>query len=172
MLCRSCLILFGLALSACQGDKGDSAPDTRDSGGDTAQDTALEPVPTGEAALLPWLEAGQYLDWPAEAAIHASTGPHFGRVRTFLREDLADSLAAGAAQHPVESAAVKELYGEDGDTIRGYSVMVRTSDQADGDGWYWLERYDGRTYADGEGVGGCTGCHSAGVDFILTPWPQ
>lgn len=174
---RSALGAVGLSLGGCT----PSSP--KETGGDYSvpADTATEEeeeettagvvVPTGGEALLPWLEAGTYRDWPAEAAIHESAGPHFGDVRTFLSPDLADSLSSGGVQHPLGSAAVKELYGG-GTEIDGYAVMVRTGEAAGGDNWYWLEVYGVNTYADGEGVSLCTGCHSGGIDFVLTPWPQ
>lgn len=134
-----------------------------DSGGQTATS-----VPTEDLAA--WLAEGEYLEWPSEDAPHPSAGPHFGQVRTWLSPALAASLAAGDPLHPVGSAAVKELYG-DGDTARGYSVLVRVGDGAGDNAWYWYERFDGTTYADGRGVALCAGCHAAGVDQILTEWP-
>ena len=53
----------------------------------------------------------------------------------------------------------------------GWAVMVKTSAAQGGDSWYWYEIYNGNIFADGEGVGLCTGCHSGGQDFFLSPWP-
>lgn len=133
-------------------------------GGETAG------IPTEGGPLRDWLIDGNYVDWPAESGPHQSTGPHFGAVRTWLNPALDDSLAAGNVEHPVGSASVKELYGS-GDTALGWAVMVKVQEGDGGDGWYWYERYDGSDFADGTGVGLCTGCHGGGTDFVLTPHP-
>ncbi len=157
-------------------DVADAVTDTVDADAADAQDVAPDaqpppPPPQGGAALQAWLEAGHYLSWAAESAPHASTGPHFGKVRTFVNAPLEASLAAGAAAHPAGAAAVKELYGS-GDTVAGWAVAVKLqAASALGEGWHWYERYQGSTYADAAGAGLCTGCHSAGKDFILTPSP-
>jgi len=139
---------------------------------DVADSDTGEPaaVPTGAAALLPWLTEGSYAGWPAESAPHASTGPHFGRVRTFFNPSLDSSLRAAATSHPSGAATVKELFG-DGDTVRGWSVMVKVREGTSAADWYWYETFGAQTYADGEGVGLCSGCHGGGSDFILTRWP-
>lgn len=129
-----------------------------------------DPPPTEADALLGWLEAGTYLDWPAESGPHPSAGPHFGTVRTFVDDTLFASLQAGNAEHPVGAAAVKELYGA-GDQVRGWSVMVKVALGAGDDGWYWYERYDDSVYGDGVGDGTCTGCHGSGVDYVRSPFP-
>ena len=129
------------------------------------------PIPTAAAALVVWLEAGNYLDWMAESTPHPSAGPHFGIVRTFLNPTVFRSLAEGQAAHPSGSALVKELYGT-GSEVRGWSVMVKVQDDsAGGAGWYWFERFGGTTFSSGFGVPVCTGCHSAGNDFVRSPFP-
>jgi len=126
--------------------------------------------PTEAAALVAWLEAGSYLGWQAESAPHASAGPHFGIVRTFVNNALFDSLSGDHPQHPGGAAAVKELYGS-GTTVRGWAVMLKLQDDSNaGRGWYWYERFNG----SGSGAIGnrvCTGCHSAGRDFVRIPFP-
>ncbi len=128
-------------------------------------------IPTNAFELEMWLAAEPYLEWPAESAIHGSTGPHFGNVRTWLHPDLFDSLEAGVPTNPANTGTVKELYG-DGMARRGWSVSVKTQeDSAGGDGWYWYELFDGAVLADAQGLGVCTGCHGGGVDYVLTPFP-
>jgi hypothetical protein len=117
------------------------------------------------------VQEGSYLHWPAESGAHPSTGPHFGQVRTWVNPTLHASLEAGGSTHPVGSVAVKELYGDSGDTALGYSVMVKVSPGSGGDTWYWNETYNGSVYASSVGAGLCTGCHADGADFILTPFP-
>jgi hypothetical protein len=139
----------------------------------TTDDVCISPaVPASPAALLEWLESGEYATWQAESGPHASTGPHFGAVRTFVDPCLAESLEAGSATHPLGAATVKELFG-DGDAVLGWSVMIKVADGSGGDTWYWHENYDGTTYADEVGSGLCTGCHGGrgNVDYFLSPWP-
>jgi hypothetical protein len=139
---------------------------TDSSGGD---DPAAQLPPTDSAALLPWLEAGTYLAWDRESAIHPSEGPHGGDVRTYVNASLVASLDAGAASHPVDAAVVKELY--DGLEVVGYAVMVKVAPGLGGDTWYWYELVGSSTYADGTDVELCWGCHEDGADQVLTPFP-
>jgi hypothetical protein len=127
--------------------------------------------PTEAAALRAWLEAGSYLDWQAESAPHPGTGPHFGVVRVFVNDDLFASLTDELPQHPAGAAAVKELYGNAGSTVRGWAVMVKIQDDSDaGNGWYWFETF-GSFSSGGIGIRGCTTCHSTGRDFVRIPFP-
>ncbi|MBL9099845.1 MAG: hypothetical protein JNL82_02745 [Myxococcales bacterium] len=182
MLTRLALALALLPL-ACGGDAGDTdAPETSSATSDTGEPpTTGEPAedpPTDEEALAAWLTAGAYRTWPAESGPHASTGPHFGSVRTYVNAALFDSLEAGSAVHPRGAAAVKELYGDVAD-VRGWSVMIKDFDNStmvdDGDGWYWYESYNGSTFGDAFGDPTCTGCHAPThpdfKDFFLTPFP-
>ena len=133
--------------------------------------TAQGPIPTDSAALQDWLEGFGYLDWDGESAVHPSTGPHFGGVRTFLEPSLVASLQAGNDSHPAGAATVKELYA-DGDVLLGWSVSIKLADDsAGGDNWYWYEFFDGGVLADAEGLSVCTGCHGGGTDYVLTPFP-
>jgi hypothetical protein len=146
---------------------GDPSADSGSSSGGGEQPRP----PTNGAELVPWLAAGEYLDWQAESGVHPSNGPHFGGVRTFVNDVLHASLEAGATSHPQGSAAVKELYGAGG-TVLGWSVTVKVqADSAGGDGWYWYEGYQDDVYADGTGDGSCTGCHGGGDDYVLSPFP-
>ncbi|MCG5056079.1 MAG: hypothetical protein KA712_24265 [Myxococcales bacterium] len=125
-------------------------------------------VPSEKAALIAYLQSGAYETLPAEPAAHPSTGPHFGLVRTFFNQALADSLAQGNSVHPVGAAAVKELFRQ-GSTVRGWAVMVKVAEGSGGGSWYWYEGIDGTEFAASTGAGLCTGCHGAGRDFVLTP---
>jgi hypothetical protein len=120
---------------------------------------------------MTWLEAESYSAWTAESAIHDSTGPHFGNVRTFINTALHESLEAGNTEHPMGAAAVKELYGMNGANIRGWSVMVKTEAGSGGARWWWYERYGQTTYAASQGDDGCVPCHEAGTDHFLSPYP-
>ncbi len=67
--------------------------------------------------------------------------------------------------------AVKELFGM-GETVRGWAVSLKLDGtSAGGSRWYWFEYFDGRVVADARGAPLCAGCHAAGRDFVLIPWP-
>lgn len=152
---------------------------TTSPGETTAADSSGDPTtggmqtlpPTNAAELVPWLEAGEYLDWAGESGPHPSAGPH-GDVRTFFNDVLVASFEAGAAEHPQDAAAVKELFDAGGGP-NGWAVMVKVQpDSAGGDGWYWYEIVGTDVFADGLGVALCTGCHSGGgSDYVLSPFP-
>ncbi len=155
--------LAALALTACA-DSSDGLPPAD-------PDADPNEVPTDPEALLSWLVAEPYLEWPAESAIHDSAGPHFGNVRTWVNPDLFASLEDGEATHPVGAAAVKELYAGS-NSRQGWAVGVKVTDAGPGeDGWYWYEWFDGSVVAEGNGISLCSGCHSGGRDFVLTPFP-
>ncbi len=131
-------------------------------------------VPANSADLLPYLREGGYKDFVHESEIHTSRGPH-ADVLTYLNPVLEQSLAAGNSRHPVNSAAVKEIY-RNGEHI-GWAVSVKTQpDSADGEGWYWYEILSmtnpNAVVADSpDGQGLCIGCHFSGLDFILIDFP-
>ncbi len=152
---------------------GGSGPDLGGDG-DGDDDGAIPPpcddgVPANADALLAYLQNGDYTGMQAESGPHDSAGPHFGDVRTFVGDCLADSLDAQNAQHPVGAASIKELYG-DGDTVLGWAVEVKQAEGID-EGWYWYEYYQGSVFADGVDVGLCQGCHASGIDSFRSPWP-
>lgn len=132
-----------------------------------------EDVPTEDAALFAYLQAGRYREFAAESGVHPSAGPHGNGVRSFVNSILDRSLADGSPSHPVGAAAVKELY-DSGSTLTGWAVEVKVADGAGGDGWYWYEVFsttDGSRPISGVGNPICTGCHAAGVDFVRIPYP-
>ena len=126
--------------------------------------------PTEAKALAVWLASGAYQAWAAESKVHGSAGPHFGGVKTFVSDKLLASLTKGDAAHPVDAAAVKELYGS-GTTVLGWSVMRKTQGGAGGATWWWYEDYGGKVYAAGQGASLCTGCHAPGKDYFLSQFP-
>ena len=157
------------ALDGCEPTATPSASPSPSPTATPSPDPALPP--TEVATLQAWLAAGYYLDWQAESGPHPSSGPHGVRVRTFLNPALFASLDAGEPQHPVGAAAVKELYFS-GQTVRGWAVMVKLQGDSDrGRGWYWFEDFGSGAPFSGVGLGACTGCHSAGRDFVRIPFP-
>ena len=121
-------------------------------------------------ALIEWLQSGRYQSWQSEG-MHPSSGPHFGTVRTFVNDSLFHSLEAASDNQSIGAAAVKELFGGSGSTVRGWSVSIKIEDGAAGDGWYWLEYYNGNVLASGIGNRSCTTCHGGGTDYVCTPFP-
>lgn len=134
------------------------------------QAPAIPAIPQDELKLLDWLRAGHYKSWQAASARVQSQGPHFGNVRTYFNDALATSHGANAPDHPAGAAAVKELYGPDGDTVRGWAVSIKLeADSADGANWFWYETYSNVVYANSAGAPLCVGCHRGGRDFVLVP---
>lgn len=139
---------------------------------DTEADVVSTPPPTTGPALRAWLEAGSYKGWEHETTPHLSVGSHDGNVRAYLDPILVKSLKAGATSYPSGAAAVMELYKTTGDQTFGWVVWVKTdADSAAGKNifWYWLLDGDAKTSA--KGSANCTGCHSAGKDFLHTGFP-
>lgn len=143
---------------------------------------SVGPVPTDLGALFKYLGERKYESFShRESTVHPSRGPHavFGRpVRTFLSDDLDASLKAGNASHPAGSSIVKEMYLEDGTTLEGWAVSVKTQDDsAGGNGWFWYEVVSTSDPTQlgggqaGNGVPLCTGCHASGRDFVLSDYP-
>jgi hypothetical protein len=131
--------------------------------------------PAEPAALLKWLQAGSYRQWPKESGPHRSMGPHPGLVVTYLNPVLDKSMTAKAAAHPKGSAAVKELQDSSG-KLTGWAVSVKTAGDSDGGkGWYWYEILGttpgGNVTAQANGVPLCSACHLRGKDFVLIPHP-
>jgi hypothetical protein len=160
---------FGALLMAIATSCGEVGPDPGGVGGGG--------IPASATELGAFLRAGSYKSWAAEPAVHAATGnsPH-GSVRVFHNQALADSLTAGATAHPQGAASVKELYDSDGQTLAGFSVMIKVAESSgSGEGWYWYETFDANAdspFVSATGAKGCTGCHSgAPTDFVFTPFP-
>jgi hypothetical protein len=130
--------------------------------------------PLKRKRLLAWLQEGSYrATYVAEPAVHPSGGPHGGNVRTYYNSILVEDLAAGRTTFRRGATMVKELYFSGTDEVVGYAVMskVRRRSGAEGQGWLWLESFDG-VNADffGRGVRLCSDCHAAGTDFLLSPF--
>ena len=154
----------GAALNGC--DPGAATPSPTAT--PTPSPAPTGPPPTEPTALLAWLQAGSYLDWAAESAIHPSAGPHGGKVRTYLNPAIVASLSAGDAQHPAGAAAVKGLYFN-GDTVRGWAVMVKLQADSDaGRGWYWYELFGSGPPLQGVGTASAP-APLHGRDFVLIP---
>jgi hypothetical protein len=131
---------------------------------------AATPIPVGADETLAFLQAGGHHGWQMDSESHASAGPHFSTVRTYLNDVLFASLAAGSSSHPVGAAAVNEIVS--GDTVRGWAVSVKLQpDSAGGAGWYWFQTFGGAEPQQGVGLTACTTCHAVGSDYVHTELP-
>lgn len=168
MLC----LAYGLSLTACGG--GSSNPQ--------------EPPTTGMADVEAWLSQGSYKSWACEPAAHAARSPSPHGMNRICSNTLLS--AAGSGEYPVDSAAVKELYDNVGQSIVGYALYRHTVAGTTGSAWYFYERvpqssdvpHDANgVVADGIGSSGpaqtiCVSCHQAagsdaahsGHDFVYT----
>jgi hypothetical protein len=130
--------------------------------------------PSQLGALEDWLGDGEYMTWYSETGKHETTGPHFGLVRTYINQQMKDSLTAGNETHPADAAAIKELFGDDGSTLPlGWSVMRKVDeDSAAGAGWFSYEAFRGSRFAYGTGQTLCTDCHGTdSVDYFKSTFP-
>jgi len=140
----------------------------------------VDGMPLGKQELFAWLKAGSYRAFPAkESSAHPGRGPHTAvgnPVRVYYNQLLDDSLAAGNDEHPVGAISVKEMFTAEG-TLQGWAVMAKTdAETADGEGWFWYEVTSttdaSAVPAIGNGVVGCTSCHSVGDrDLIRSGHP-
>lgn len=135
-------------------------------GGDGAALPRFDPQvpPTNAADMAEWLAAGYYMDWVCEAEPNAKTDGasaihvHGAKTRVCSNVLLAASVTPGTdGELPEGVSAVKEVYDGD-DALIATVVSVKTNaDSRGGDNWYWYGGPD----AEGFGLAGCTGCHSA-----------
>jgi hypothetical protein len=173
------VLVVSLGLMGCLdgGGFGGGGPGTGQGGQDGDEDEESEPeplVPTNANRLYDFLLARRYAVYPHDAQLRRPTGPHgIGAIRVYYKSELVGSIQAGAEQHPVNAAAVAELYDASATSIVGFAVSVKTASESDaGQGWYWYELLDvsnsQAVSAEGVGIGACTGCHVQGVDFVLS----
>lgn len=163
-----------MALTACGGG------DTSGSGGSTGSGTSAGELPQGAADVEAWIEKGTYKSWHCEAAKHEARPPSPHAYNLICSNNIISTNAEGAA-YPKGAAAVKELWGKEGKGIVGYAYYLKIqAESADGNGWYYYEKNPeikpDTLVADGVGVDGCVGCHSAagsdaahgGHDYVYT----
>ena len=129
-------------------------------------------VPLDPAAIRGWLQVFAYREWAPQTDIRA-TGEHGGE-RLYFNATLDASMQARAPEHPIGSAAVRELYAGDLRTLKGFALMHKTGPSGPtGEGWYWYEVLDTTGAVEptvaGPGARDCVGCHSHAVDFVHSP---
>jgi hypothetical protein len=141
-----------------------------DPGASSFDDNLTDPQvpPRGSADLPQWIAAGHYQTWHCEPAPHPgrSSSPH--GTNRICNNDALHAAAGGG--FPVGAASVKEIF--DGSRITAYAVSRKLTAGDGGDRWYWFEGSEGDVSANGQGLGGCTGCHQhADRDFVFTVVP-
>lgn len=129
-------------------------------------------VPDDLAQVREWLQTFRYRGWTPQTEIRA-TGEHGGE-RLYFNPTLARSMSSGASEHPIGSAAVRELYAGDLKTLKGFALMRKTGPSGIvGEGWFWYEIFGTTAAAEptvsGPGVRDCVGCHAHAVDFVHSP---
>ena len=153
-------------LATSSPDLATSSPDLATSTPDAMMVDPQVPPTSSAMALEDWLKTGAYKAWACEAASHpARPGSAHAANRICSNMKLSTSTSG---EYPVGSASVKELFNGAG-AIIGYAVGLRLKTGPADDSWFWYERVNTTTYANGPGVALCANCHrNAPRDFIYT----
>lgn len=133
----------------------------------------VQELDTSEAGITAFVREGSYKTWLAEPSVHETRAPHGSKVRVFFNSIVTESLRAGNATHPVGSILVKELYKDDGKTLRGHALDVKITEGPGKDTWIFYEGF-GPDYSNnyyGRGHSTCHGCHASGSDYVTSPLP-
>jgi hypothetical protein len=133
----------------------------------------VQELDTSEAGITAFVREGRYKAWLAEPTVHETRAPHGSKVRVFFNELVVQSLRARNETHPVGSILVKELYEDDGKTIRGHALDVKITEGSGKDTWIFYEGF-GPSYSNnyyGRGHSTCHGCHDSGRDYVTSPLP-
>ncbi len=167
--------LFAGGAACSSSDDAPATPSATSGSTDPAKNpdgngTADLPATGATAEVRAWLAKGDYKTgtWKCEPAPHAarSPSPH-GMNRICSNATLS---AHGEGEFPVGSAAVKELFGDDGKII-GHAIYRKVA-PGGGASFYWWEDMNGTEAANGMGDTGtaksiCVGCHAgAGSDAM------
>ena len=157
--------------AACS--KSDSGGD--DKGGTPSTGTIGEINDSSEAGSIAFVKEQSYASWETrQPTAIKSNSAHGGFTRTYFNETAAAAARAGTVPLPKGSVIVKELFDESGTTLTGHAFMAKSTEGAAGETWLWFEGFK-EAYANpyyGMGHKTCTGCHSAGKDFVQTAVPQ
>lgn len=155
------VLLF--SLSGCAGPPGDDT----DAGVLMGADGGMV-LDTSKAGFKTFVKEKSYLGWKVEPAVHNSTGPHGGKVRTYVNDVMYRSLKDATGDFPEGSITVKELYAADAVTVNGHAVDAKHGGQ-----WVFYEGFTADDYKAPyyfRGTGNlCSDCHKSGRDYFLTP---
>ncbi|NOK35141.1 hypothetical protein HMI49_18225 [Corallococcus exercitus] len=133
----------------------------------------IQQLDTSEQGITAFVRSGQYTSWLAEPTVHETRAPHGSKVRVFFNDLLVQSLRDGNATHPMGSIVVKELFEDDGKTLRGHALDVKIAEGPGKDTWIFYEGF-GPDYSNnyyGRAHSTCHGCHSDGKDYVTSPLP-
>lgn len=159
-------LVLALMCGITVGCPGPNSPDD-DAGVLMIEDGGMA-LDLSKGGLAAFVKERKYTGWKAEPAVHQSTGPHGGNVRTYANDALYDALKNSTGDFPSGSVTVKELYASDGVTITGHAVDAKQNGE-----WVFYEGFTSDDYKAPyyfRGTGNlCSNCHSSGRDFFLTP---
>jgi hypothetical protein len=167
-----CILAIPLTFCESTNKSATSSPTKSENAADELIGTTELPSDTSKTGLLNFFQTNAHRQWKAEPAIHQSLGPH-GYVRSFFNAKVSESLAAKKTSHPKDSMIIKELYENDGETLKGFAAMVKVTEGASEDTWLWYEGFapDYGQY-HGTGLSNCTGCHASGTDYVTSALPE
>lgn len=163
VLMISALLVLGFAAGGCiQASEPEPAP-APSTPPATSEPTPSEP-PAAEGSYFERLQGSGYSGWataPGYAMPQAAKGPHGDTVSIYLNDVAASALAARAAEWPVGTIIVKDIFS--GGSLAQVASMERVAD-----GWLWGEwNADGSPIAEGVGAEPCEGCHTKDPDATL-----
>ncbi len=96
-------------------------------------------LPMNKDDLFAFVKAGKHKSWARESEMRLTDAPHGTYVITYLNAILEASMKNGNDVHPVGSASVKEMFGDEKKPF-GWAVSVKAKPDRDGGpGWYWDE---------------------------------
>ncbi len=125
-------------------------------------------------ALAAWLRGRYHRGWNGSSRVFPSQE---GGTRVFLNPTLATSLENRAADHPVGSIGVRELYQDDLTTPRAFNLLLKQDAPLSQGGprWIWYELVElnpgGLPSIHSPDAPRCIECHSTATDFIHSAWP-
>lgn len=166
----TCLIL-ALVLFAC--GKSDSENET-DKTGTPSTGAVGEVADTSKDGIVSFLGDASYRDWVTKQPVPIdSVSAHASKTRTFFNDTAASAAKAAENPLPQGSVIIKEIFGEDGTTLRGQALMAKIIEGTGANSWVWFEGFLPEYVDPYYGVGNstCTGCHGSGADFVRTTVP-
>ncbi len=170
------LLWVSLLVAGCDQEGVEAQPGPDRPGAAAAEDKTQRKagvVPTVESELRDYLQDKGYKNFVAGEKVGSAAG--HGPAQTFFNPLLLESLKKGNTEHPVGSAAVKELLDEN-DALFGWTVSVKTQSGMGGKGWFWFEVQStdpkAPAIASGNGKGQCVRCHISGIDLVHAMPPK
>lgn len=151
-----CCVLLGAGGAGCGSEPGPGA--VSDLGASSVVTGDDQTPPMGQTALEAWLATAVYKAWACESG-PMPPRPNGAHNRTRVCSNRLVNTNTGG-EYAVGGASVKELFSSS-DQLIGYAVSRHIKAGSTADTWYWYERSGSSLYADGVGVGLCSGCHSA-----------